>query len=730
MRIDRLLFLVLSVALLVGAVGRASAQPACPHTNKQRYQYTVKIDSAPPGATIHLDNIGCAPIGKTPWTGKINSGSVTIVLEAPGYETATVTWKVARTRRAQSKFVPMTRRPQIEVRADADRNLVGATVSVDGVPQGDVQGPLVIQTTAGRHLVEIKKAGFETFSSWVDLTSTPSIVLTPALKEVKKYGTVIVESDVPDAEVYIDQNKHPDNTTATITNVPAGVHVIEVRKDGQTWTKTINVKPDEQVKIRAELNAGVGAVRVISDTPGARVFIDGIDKGPVPAEIKDIKAGEHVIQIKAEGFKTFEQTVNVTPNSNELITKQLEADIPADTGTLKIITNEPEAQVFIDGVAVGTAQELRKPAGEYLVMVKLPGHKDFTQKVKVEPGQQAVVTADLKAVGKLRILSNPAGATVMINGFVAGKTPFETEVETGDTILRLELPGFNAYEETIRVDGGDKTQTISRELAVAGKSEDELRLERRGLSAFGARTLPRGRSTVDIDAGYPYFANARISVGAGRIAERFGFDASVAVRTFLARSELGLGARAMLSNAQPFSAGVFSNLWWGSKLFDDSFRNGVTWEAGGLLSLTALSNVTITGRGYFQIWSDRHCPPLDDTMSNGFEGTDPIDTCVGYKARVIDGQDPMNFSAEDAARAEKLTGNTGREFFDRDNGVRFLLSVIAEIAVDDRWNVYGIFEGAPFQGRDERALFTDLFSGTMGNKDFLFYGRFGLTYKF
>ena len=39
----------------------------------------------------------------------------------------------------------------------------------------------------------------------------------------------------------------------------------------------------------------------------------------------------------------------------------------------------------------------------------------------------------------------------------------------------------------------------------------------RGLSSFGARTLPRGRSTVDFDAGYPYFLNGRITVGAGRL---------------------------------------------------------------------------------------------------------------------------------------------------------------------------------------------------------------------
>jgi hypothetical protein len=732
MRIDRLRLLLLPLAVLLAWVtftsSTAHAQPGCPNSRPGKYK--VKVDSTPPGAAIYLDSKQCPSVGVTPWSGALNAGDVTVIIEAPGYEPATKTFKVGRVRKLQELFVPLTRRPQIEIRADADKNLIGAAVTVDGQPMGQVQGPLIIPTTAARHLIEIKKENFETLSQWVDLTATPNIVLTPALKEIKKYGTVIVEADLPDAEVYIDNNKHPDNTTATIENVIEGVHVVEVKKNGQSWTKTIQVTANKQTKVRAELTAGVGVIRVMSDTAGARAFIDSIDKGPVPVDIKDIKAGDHIIQIKAPGFKTAEKTVTVAPGSSQTVKQELQTDIPADTGTLKVTSTVPEAEVFIDGALAGKVpQEKHLGEGAHPVVVRLPGYKQFEQTVKVDAGKTVTVTAELKAVGRLRILSTPVGATVTINGLVAGKTPLDTDVETGETVLRIDMPGFTPFEQTMTIEGG-KTATISRELAIAGKSETELENEQRGLSSFGARTLPRGRSTVDFDAGYPYFLNTRITVGAGRIAKKFGFDASVAVRTMLSRSELGIGGRAMLVNNEPFSAAVFSNLWWGSKLFDDSQRNGVTFDAGGIVSLTALSNVTISGRGYFEFWSDRHCPALDNSMANGFEGTDPTDTCVGYRDRVIKGNDPANFSAQDAARAEKLTGNKGADFFDRDAGARFLLNIAAEITVQQRWNIYGIVEGAPFQGKDERALFTSLFSGSMAETDYLIYARFGLTYKF
>ena len=718
----------LAVLLALLAVPGAAHAQNCPSASGK---YKVKIDSAPAGAAVYLGSRQCPQVGVTPWSGSLGKGEFTVIVEAPGYEPAQRTFKVAALRKVQEMFVPLVRKPQVEIRADADPNVIGAQVSIDGQPSGVVQGPLVMPTTAGRHLIEITKPGFQPLSQWVDLTTSPSLVLTPMLVAVPKakYGTIVVEADVQDAEVYIDGNKHPDNTPAVINNVIEGVHVIEVKKaPAPPWRSTVTVEADKQTKLRAEiaplLHGGVGVVRVLSDAPGARAFLDGVDMGPVPVDIKDVKAGEHIIQVKAPGFQTGEKKVTVRAGQSEIVKYDLNAEAAADQGLLKVVSTVPEAEVFIDGAAVGRVpQEKKLSAGEHPVVVRLPGYKQFEEKVRVEAGQTITVSADLKAVGRLRILSTPSGATVLINGLDAGKTPFDAEVEVGESVVRIEQGGFQAFEQTLLIEGG-KTQTLSRELAVAGKSDAELRSEQRGLSSFGARVLPRGRSTVDVDLGYPYYANGRITVGAGRLMKKIGFDASVAVRTMFARTDLGIGLRVTLADQNPFSAGAFANGWWGSKLFDDSQRNGVTFEAGVLASLTALSNVTITGRGYFQIWSDRHCPEL--LANNQFEATDPTETCDGYRARVagVSGQ----LTDAEAARAEKLTGLSGRDMFGRENGARFLLSVIAEVALQQRWSVFGILEGAPFQ--EERALFTGAFSGSMFKTDYILYGRFGLTYKF
>ena len=60
-------------------------------------------------------------------------------------------------------------------------------------------------------------------------------------------------------------------------------------------------------------------------------------------------------------------------------------------------------------------------------------------------------------------------------------------------------------------------------------------------------------------------------------------------------SEIGVGGRMTVLDAEPFSAAVFTNFWWGSKLLDDSRRNGFTWDVGVAASLTALSLETNGG---------------------------------------------------------------------------------------------------------------------------------------
>jgi hypothetical protein len=678
-------------------------------------KYKVRIDSAPQQAAIYLDGEQYGIVGYTPWEGSLQRGDWTVIIKKDGYETVTRNVKVERNRRVQETFIPLVKKDEpakLDVRGDADRNAIGAQVWVDGQMEGQI--PVIITAGEGRHLIEVKKEGFQTFTQWIAVKEGEKVTVNPVLKEIEKVkkGSILIEADVPGAEVYIDGNRHPDSTPTLINDVIAGPHVIEVRKEpAMPWKQTLNVVEGQTVKVSAELKATmagpVGAIRVLSNAPKARVYLDGTDLGPAPLDIKDVKPGEHVIEVKAPGYLPREERITVSAGSASVLKLDLQPTAAEDSGKIKVVSPVPEAAVFIDGERLGNVpQEKEVPMGEHYVVVTKPGYKKFEEKISLKAGQTLTVTAELAAVGPLRVLSTPSGAEVEIDGVVVGKTPFNADdVEIGQHVVKLRLPQHYEYEEQVTIQSGPPTIVNHKLEAIdIGPTAEDLRREQRNLTSFGARTLPLGRSTIDVALGYPYFLEGQVTVGAGRLSG-MGFDAGVFLRTFFSRTEIGLKARLNLAEQNPFSFALFTMIGGGTNLFDNSGRNNFLWNIGAVGSLTAFELLTVSGRAYLDIWTDRYCPP---EMSAG-----EISVCTP--------------SPEQVDRLMELRIGEG-DLRDRNGGVRFMMSLILDMAIRQDWSAWFLFEGAPFQS--ERAAYTDIFSGALLENDIGTYVRLGLTYKF
>src|SRR5688572_30676309 len=108
MRISRLAWPLMILFAVVFTTSTARAQN-CPAQKPGRY--AVKIDSSPQGAAVYIGEKACGPVGNTPWTGKLNKGDVTVIIETSGYQQETKTFKVGAVRKVQTLFVPLTKQP-------------------------------------------------------------------------------------------------------------------------------------------------------------------------------------------------------------------------------------------------------------------------------------------------------------------------------------------------------------------------------------------------------------------------------------------------------------------------------------------------------------------------------------------------------------------------------------------------------------------------------------------
>jgi formylglycine-generating enzyme required for sulfatase activity len=92
----------------------------------------------------------------------------------------------------------------ISVRGN-DRTVRGADVFIDGEKRG--QAPLFVKVAAGRHLVEVQKDGFESFSQWIRVNRGQRRTVIPQLRKepvaAMKKATVKKAESCPEGMVEV-----------------------------------------------------------------------------------------------------------------------------------------------------------------------------------------------------------------------------------------------------------------------------------------------------------------------------------------------------------------------------------------------------------------------------------------------------------------------------------------------------------------------------------------------
>jgi len=232
----------------------------------------------------------------------------------------------------------------------------------------------------------------------------------------------------------------------------------------ETYEDYLHLSPDLSASDRAEVERSIQELRqrkrelmpelVIRSTPrGAEIYIDDQTKlmGQTPDKFR-IEPGPHKLYLRKKGYEPQEKPF-VMPTGKPLV---LEFDLKPvqDYGNIQIVANVTGARVFVDGKNVGITPYREMPSvriGAHQVILEKAGFYRWEQRVEVEKGRTALVTAELKAIEELSSAPAVLGWTSLVFGALAmggGATAYYfadqkfNDTDEFHTLHNLEIAGY------------------------------------------------------------------------------------------------------------------------------------------------------------------------------------------------------------------------------------------------------------------------------------------------
>jgi hypothetical protein len=228
-------------------------------------------------------------------------------------------------------------------------------------------------------------------------------------------GDVVIDSVPGPADVRVD-NVDAGKTPLTL-QLEEGQHSVEFRRDGKSRVMTVDVTGGESNTARMDWNPRtVGTLQVDTTPPGAKVVVDGRERGVTPLTLDDLTVGQHVVVLENDEGRV-RRRVQIADGATEVLSEAIFSGWLHVAAPVDVTVSEKGRALEMDA----RGQVLLK-AGEHdlLIESRAFGFTD-TRHVSIEPG--ATTTVDVEMGTSTLGVTSSAPAEVHVDGAAAGPTP-------------------------------------------------------------------------------------------------------------------------------------------------------------------------------------------------------------------------------------------------------------------------------------------------------------------
>jgi hypothetical protein len=330
--------------------------------------------------------------------------------------------------------------------------------------------PTPVQVVDSRPPIELSDAALNAIKLAMVIAATAIVTLTVTLQYRRVFpanGSLVIETSVPGQEVTVAGNV-VGRTPVTVALKP-GSYAVQVGQGELRREMSIDLGAGASVVRHLDLGAPSAGpaqtqrLRIESDRPASAVLVDGVDRGPSPANVENLSPGSHEVVLRAGG-STLRQKVSLQPgesavmvfNSGSKPAETSKATAPASGGFIAVNTRVP-VQIREGARVIGSSDVDRQmlPTGEHTLEFVNDTLGYRTRKtVRIEAGKTTSV--QLEPVNGVLSVNAMPWAEVWIGGERIGQTPIgnlSRPIGTYDVVLRHPELGERRERVTVTTKG-------------------------------------------------------------------------------------------------------------------------------------------------------------------------------------------------------------------------------------------------------------------------------------
>lgn len=220
----------------------------------------VTIETAPSGAKVYLDGKeqGIVCLSGSACKPRLPMGSHRLTIELDGHKTLDETIQVRGPQRFVFKLEAASAKLSIKTLA-TNPSAHGGEVFIDSKLAGNV--PTDVELSAGKHMVEVRRPGFQPLAESVEVkagsTQPLYVVLVAEAKTPSPLGSLRVASQIDDAEVFVDGTPR-GQAPVLLDDLAPGDHIVEAKPKSPayaSWRQTVRVTAGQQAAAYATFAA-------------------------------------------------------------------------------------------------------------------------------------------------------------------------------------------------------------------------------------------------------------------------------------------------------------------------------------------------------------------------------------------------------------------------------------------------------------------------------------------